>query len=66
MKMQVDIEVNRCPHCEEYLEDEIYQYWLEGDYPENFDFECPHCKNVFDVEVERIPSFTCSKNEVIP
>jgi len=63
MKMQVDIQVNGCPHCEEHLKDEIYQFWLEGDYPQNFDFECPYCNNVFDIEVERLPSFLCSKNE---
>lgn len=64
MKMNVDISVNSCPYCEEWLENEIYQHFIDSDYSKELEFTCPHCKKEFDIEVEAIPTFNCSAKGV--
>ena len=51
-----------CPHCNEEIEDSIYQDW-SGDYSEHWDFRCPNCGNTMEIDVEQIPLFIPHKKE---
>jgi len=47
-----------CPYCSGTINyDGLYKYFWEGTCPLNFEYQCPHCRNSIDVEVESIPAF---------
>jgi len=60
MKTQLN---GQCPYCEADIEKEIDRYFfgqLPGEY---FEFECPECNVIMDVEVQGVPEFYTSKQE---
>ena len=57
-------EINECPYCEKDLERELDRYFrADGDYNNEFDFDCPACKKTFHVSVRPLPEFECIKQE---
>jgi uncharacterized protein with PIN domain len=52
-----------CPYCNQDLSLAIAHYFrghLPGNY---FEFECPNCNEIMDVEVQAVPEFYTSKQE---
>ena len=48
-----------CPHCERNV---LFDDWYEEvDNKGNFDQECPHCNEEFEIHVEHEPSFSSAK-----
>lgn len=49
---------NTCPFCGgEIGYSDLYQHFFALCCSTNFEYACPHCKKVFSVEAELIPSF---------
>ena len=46
-----------CPYCNFSIEDRVHLRWWNSVVPTRFDFECPRCKKVMEVNVEAEPVF---------
>lgn len=54
----------KCPNCEADLSESLFKYFHSGgDYSMNFEYQCPHCGAIIDVEVEAVPQFLCALAE---
>ena len=54
----------KCPNCDANLSESLFQYFHSfADYSMNFEYQCPHCTAIIDVEVEAIPQFLCALAE---
>lgn len=53
----------KCPNCDADLSESLFMYFQGGDCSMNFEYQCPHCSAIIDVEVEAVPQFFCALAE---
>lgn len=53
---------NTCPHCSGQIDyASLHQYFFANECRLDFEYQCPHCLKIINVDVEAIPAFKFEK-----
>jgi phage FluMu protein Com len=62
MSVRTYVTDDKCPHCDRNILEEITAHvYQEGG--KDFQFQCPRCENMLDIEINPVPSFSIAKVE---